>query len=156
VNTLKERIKGRKNFPTEEVDPDNYLSDDEVRNLKKNKETLKFVQEDYYKLYNCVHCGECDTEEERLLLKQRFLEDGNRVKGLDNMIESSRKYRTPYPSNKMRIRKPEGIPAESNTLLTNHLRCHLYYTIVRLIQYFYISFYSYHLILYLIKNKLHS
>jgi len=46
VNTLKERIKGRKNFPTKEVDPDNYLSDDEVRNLIKNKETLKFGQED--------------------------------------------------------------------------------------------------------------
>jgi len=116
VNTLKERIKGRKNFPTEEVDPDNYLSDDEVRNLTKNKETLKFVQEDYYKLYNCVHCGECDTEEERLLLKQRFLEDGNSVDGLDDMIECFRKYRTPYPSNKMRIRTPEGIPKESNTL----------------------------------------
>lgn len=116
MNTLKERIKGRKNFPTEEVDPDNYLSDDEVRNLTKSKETLKFVQEDYYKLYNCVHCGECDTEEERLLLKQRFLEDGNSVEGLDDMIECFRKYRTPYPSNKMRIRTPEGIPKESTTL----------------------------------------
>lgn len=116
MNTLKERIKGRKNFPTEEVDPDNYLSDDEVRNLTKSKETLKFVQEDYYKLYNCVHCGECDTEEERLLLKQRFLEDGNSVEGLDDMIECFRKYRTPYPSNKMRIKTPEGIPKESDTL----------------------------------------
>ncbi len=116
MNTLKERIKGRKNFPTEEVDPDNYLSDDEVRNLTKSKETLKFVQEDYYKLYNCVHCGECDTEEERLLLKQRFLEDGNSVEGLDDMIECFRNYRTPYPSNKMRIRAPEGIPKESDTL----------------------------------------
>jgi len=116
VNTLKERINGRKNFPTEEVDPDNYLSDDEVRNLTKSKKTLKFIQEDYYKLYNCVHCGECDTEEERLLLKQRFLEDGNSVEGLDDMIECFRKYRTPYPSNKMRIRTPEGIPKESNTL----------------------------------------
>ena len=116
MNTLKERIKGRKNFPTEEVDPDNYLSDDQVRNLTKSKETLKFVQEDYYKLYNCVHCGECNTEEERLLLKQRFLKDGNSVEGLDDMIESFRKYRTPYPSNKMRIRTPEGIPKESDTL----------------------------------------
>ncbi len=116
MNTLKERIKGRKNFPTEEVDPDNYLSDDDIRNLTENKETLKFVQEDYYKLYNCVHCGECDTEEERLLLKQRFLEDGNSVEGLADMIECFRNYRTPYPSNKMRIRTPEGIPKESDTL----------------------------------------
>ncbi|MHA1319260.1 MAG: heterodisulfide reductase-related iron-sulfur binding cluster, partial [Promethearchaeota archaeon] len=36
--------------------------------------------------------------------------------GLEDMIECFRKYRTPYPSNKMRIRRPEGIPDESDTL----------------------------------------
>ena len=113
---MKERIKGRKNFPTDEVDPENFLSDDDIRNLIKDKDNIKFEQNDYYKLYNCVHCGECETEEERLLLKQRFLEDGNKVDGLEDMIECFRKYRSPYPSNKMRIRRPEGIPAESDTL----------------------------------------
>ena len=113
---MKERIKGRKNYPTEEVDPDNYLSDDEVRELIKNREKLKFEQNDYYKLYNCVHCGECETEEERLLLKQKYLEEGNTVDGLDEMIECFNKYRTPYPSNKMRIKRPEGIPTKSDTL----------------------------------------
>lgn len=113
---MKERIKGRKNFPTDEVDPENFLSDDEIRNLIKDKDNIKFVQNDYYKLYNCVHCGECETEEERLLLKQKYLEDGNKVDGLEDMIECFRKYRSPYPSNKMRIRRPEGIPAESDTL----------------------------------------
>jgi Fe-S oxidoreductase len=116
VDALKERIKGRKNFPTDEVDPGNFLSDDDVRNLIKDQDKIKFVHDDYYKLYNCVHCGECETEEERLLLKQKYLEDGNKVDGLNEMIECFRKYRTPYPSNKMRIKKPEGIPAESDTL----------------------------------------
>ena len=113
---MKERIKGRKNFPTDEVDPENFLSDDDIRNLIKDKDNIKFEQNDYYKLYNCVHCGECETEEERLLLKQIYLEDGNKVDGLDEMMECFRKYRTPYPSNKMRIKRPEGIPAESDTL----------------------------------------
>ncbi|MHA1459667.1 MAG: hypothetical protein ACTSQR_08410, partial [Promethearchaeota archaeon] len=113
---MKERIKGRKNFPTDEVDPGNFLSDDDVRNMIKDKDSIKFEQNDYYKLYNCVHCGECETEEERLLLKQKFLEDGNKVDGLEDMIECFRKYRSPYPSNKMRIRRPEGILAESDTL----------------------------------------
>ena len=113
---MKERIKGRKNFPTDEVDPENFLSDDDIRNLIKDKDNIKFEQNDYYKLYNCVHCGECETEEERLLLKQKYLEDGNKVDGLEDMIECFRKYRSPYPSNKMRIRRPEGIPAESDTL----------------------------------------
>jgi len=113
---MKERFKGRKNYPTEEVDPDNYLSDSKVRELIKNKEKLRFKQNDYFKLFNCVHCGECDTEEERLLLKQKYLEEGNTVDGLDEMIECFNKYRTPYPSNKMRIKRPEGIPTKSDTL----------------------------------------
>jgi len=113
---MRERIKGRKNFPTDEVDPENFLSDDDIRNLIEDKDNIKFEQNDYYKLYNCVHCGECETEEERLLLKQKYLEDGNKVDGLEDMIECFRKYRSPYPSNKMRIRRPEGIPAESDTL----------------------------------------
>jgi len=113
---MKERIKGRKNFPTEEVEPINYINDDEIIALIKKKDKYTFIQKDYYKLYNCVHCGECDTENERLLLKQKFLEDGNSVEGLDEMIKCFEKYRSPYPSNKMRIKRPEGIPDESDTL----------------------------------------
>ncbi|MHA2289891.1 MAG: heterodisulfide reductase-related iron-sulfur binding cluster [Promethearchaeota archaeon] len=113
---MKERFKGRKNYPTEEVDPENYITDEEVRDLIKNKNSVQFVQKDYYKLYNCVHCGECETEEERLLLKQKFLVEGNKVDGLDEMKECFRKYRTPYPSNKMRIKRPDGISTKSDTL----------------------------------------
>ena len=49
---MKERIKGRKNFPTDEVDPENFLSDDEIRNLIKDKDNVKFVQNDH--LYNHI------------------------------------------------------------------------------------------------------
>ena len=58
------RIKGRKNYPTDEVDPENYISDEDVRKLVETKQDYKFTQEDYYKIYNCVHCGECETEEQ--------------------------------------------------------------------------------------------
>ena len=74
---MKERIKGRKNYPTDEVDPKFFLSDDEIRGLIKKKDKIKFSQDDYTKLYNCVHCGECETESERFLLKQKYIEDGN-------------------------------------------------------------------------------
>jgi len=113
---MKERFKGRKNYPTEEIDPKNFYKDDKVRELIQKKEEFKFNQEHYLKLYNCVHCGECETELERIELKQKFLDDGNQVEGLTEMINCFEKYRTPYPSNKMRIRKPEGIPKESDTL----------------------------------------
>jgi len=116
VIIIKERIKGRKNYPTDEVDPNNFISDIEVWELIKTKDTYKFKQEDYYTLFNCVHCGECDTEIERMELKQKFLEDGNTFDDYKDMVECFEKYRSPYPSNKMRIRRPESIPKESDIL----------------------------------------
>ena len=113
---MKERIKGRKNFPTEEVDPDNFISDDEIRNMVENIENIKFNQEDFFKLYNCVQCGECETDWDRFSLKQKFLEDGNTFEGLEEIIENYEKNRSPYRTNQMRIKKPEGIPETSDTL----------------------------------------
>ncbi|MFW9946349.1 MAG: heterodisulfide reductase-related iron-sulfur binding cluster [Candidatus Odinarchaeota archaeon] len=113
---MDERIKGRKNFPTKEVDPNNFIEDEEIKTMVKNIDNIKFNQEDYYKVYNCVHCGECETEEERITLKQKFLKDGNTVEGLDQMIECFEKFRTPYPSDKMRIKKPKEIAKNSTTL----------------------------------------
>ncbi len=114
---MKERIKGRKNYPTDEVDPENFLSDESVRELINTKETIKFKSEDYYKLFNCVHCGECDTESERISLKQKYVEDGNSFEGINEMVEYFEKFRSPYPTNKMRIKKSKDISRESDTLL---------------------------------------
>ncbi|MHA2391848.1 MAG: heterodisulfide reductase-related iron-sulfur binding cluster [Promethearchaeota archaeon] len=113
---MKERIKGRKNYPTDEVDPVNFLSDDEIRKLMREREEFRFSQNDFKKLYNCVHCGECETENERFQLKQKYIEDGNTFNEVNEMIEYFEKYRSPYPSNKMRIKRPKGIPKESDTL----------------------------------------
>ena len=112
----KERIKGRKNFPTQEIDPINFIEDEEVQKMVKSKDTIKFNQDDFVKLYNCVHCGECSAEKERIMLKQKFLEDGNSFEGLDEIIECFKRNRTPYPTNKMRIKRSEGIPETSDTL----------------------------------------
>ena len=114
--SIKERIKGRKNFPTEEVDPNNFISDDHVKQMVENIENVDFNQDDFDKLYNCVHCGECETEMDRILLKQKFIEDGNSFEGLDELIKNFEEYRSPYPTNKMRIKIPEGIPKISDTL----------------------------------------
>ena len=113
---MKERIKGRENFPTKEVDHENFIDDDNIKRMMEDVDNLNFYQEDYSKLYNCVHCGECETEEDRFALKQKFIEDGNTFEGMDLMIEYFNKYRTPYPTNKMRIKKPSAIPESSETL----------------------------------------
>jgi Fe-S oxidoreductase len=113
---MKQRIKGRKNYPTDEVDPKNFLSDERVKELINNKDKIKFESNDYYRLYNCVHCGECETETERISLKQEFIEDGNSFEGINEMVEYFEKYRSPYPSNKMRIKRYKEISSESETL----------------------------------------
>ena len=114
---VKERIKGRKNYPTDEIDPGNFLSDESVKELIKKKEKIKFKSGDYYKLFNCVHCGECETESERISLKQKYVEDGNAFEGINEMLEYFEKFRSPYPTNKMRIKRFKGISTESETLL---------------------------------------
>ncbi|MFW9987105.1 MAG: heterodisulfide reductase-related iron-sulfur binding cluster [Candidatus Odinarchaeota archaeon] len=113
---MKQRIKGRKNYPTDEVDPINFLSDESVKEMIKKQEYVKFKPEDYYKLYNCVHCGECETEHERIILKQKYIKDGNTFEEMDEMRENFEKYRSPYPTNKMRIKRFKEISNESDTL----------------------------------------
>jgi Fe-S oxidoreductase len=82
----------------------------------KNLDEIAFTQDDYLKIYNCVHCGLCETEMERIKLKEKFLSQGLTLEGLEEMRECFHKYRTPYPTNTMRIKRPDGIPPESDTL----------------------------------------
>ncbi|MFO7797903.1 MAG: (Fe-S)-binding protein [Promethearchaeati archaeon] len=113
---MDERIEGRKNYPTKEVDPKNFIDDDEIREMVKQLDSIEFSEDDYYKVYNCVDCGECDTEEDRIRLKQKYVEQGHIIEDLKNMRQCFEKYRTPYPMNEMRMKIPEGIPEESDTL----------------------------------------
>lgn len=110
------RIKGRENYPTKEVDPEHFIDDEEVKEMIDKLDDLDFKEKDFLKLYNCVDCGECETEEQRIRLKQEFLEQGNTFEGWKEMKECFEEYRTPYPTNEMRIRIPDGIPEESDTL----------------------------------------
>ena len=108
--------KDRKKYPTEEVDAENFYSDDDVKQMVQNLDDIKFKQDDYYKVYNCVHCGLCETERERIKLKETFLKQGFSLEGLKEMRECFEKFRSPYPTNKMRIKRPLEIPEKSDTL----------------------------------------
>ena len=103
--------------PCREIDPEHFVTNEEVKNLLANKKKIKFTQDDYFKLYNCIHCNDCGTAEERFLLKEKFLKDGNQIEGLDEVLETFEKYNSPFTQNKSRIKPVEGIPLESTTLL---------------------------------------
>ncbi|MFX1447229.1 MAG: heterodisulfide reductase-related iron-sulfur binding cluster [Promethearchaeota archaeon] len=105
------------NCPCRDVDPDNFVTNEEVIKLLETKDDYKFNQGDYFRLYNCVHCGACGTHFERFLLKQKFLKDGNNIEGLNEQIEVFKKHGTPFKLNKSRIKPIEGMYAKSKTLL---------------------------------------
>lgn len=107
----------RNECPTAEVDPENFLTNEDIEKLLETKDEYKFKQEDYYKLYNCVHCNECGTSEERMILKQKFLEDGNIIEGLNDVMDVFKEYNTPFKLNKSRIKSIPGVCKESDTLL---------------------------------------
>ncbi|MHA1996486.1 MAG: heterodisulfide reductase-related iron-sulfur binding cluster [Promethearchaeota archaeon] len=109
-------MSSRKKYPTEEVEPENFLDNDEIKRLLETRDAYKFKQEDWIKLLNCVHCNECGTSEDRAALNEKFLKDGNEIPGLEQMSKNFLENGTPYKSNKMRIKRPEGIPSESDTL----------------------------------------
>lgn len=104
-------------YPAQEVDPENFLTNEEVLDLLESKDDYKFTQDYFNKLYNCVHCRECGTSDERIQLKQKFLKDGNSIEGLSEIIEIFERYGTPYPNNKSRVKIPDSIPSYSETLL---------------------------------------
>lgn len=116
IRELDSCMKHRDKYPTREVDPDNFLENEEINSMLDRTDEFTFTQEDWVKLLNCVHCNECETSEERARLNQKFLEDGNTIPGLEAMIHNFKKNGTPYHKNEMRITKPEGIPASSDTL----------------------------------------
>jgi Fe-S oxidoreductase len=102
--------------PSQEVDPENFLNNDQIYDLLAKKDDFIFSQEDELKLLDCIHCNACETSEERAQLNRKFLEDGNEIRDLDRMIDNFNDHRTPYNYGKMRIKPPEGIPKESETL----------------------------------------
>ncbi len=101
--------------PCREADPDHFITNEEVKKLLESD--YRFKQDDYFRVYNCIHCNDCGTSVERFQLKERFLKDGGKIKGLNDTINALETFGTPFTMNKSRVNFPEGIPKESETLL---------------------------------------
>ncbi|TFG03939.1 MAG: (Fe-S)-binding protein [Promethearchaeota archaeon] len=102
--------------PCREIDPENFLSNEEILELLSKKD-FNFEEQDYYKIFNCIHCNACGTSEERFLLKEKFLKHGCKIKGLNEIISNFEKFKSPFIHNKSRVKSIQGISPESNTLL---------------------------------------
>ena len=109
--------KKERKYPAQEVEPESFITNEEVEDLLRTKNEYRFQQEDYKRLYSCVHCRECGTSDERILLKQKFLKDGNKIEGLEETKRIFETYGSPYKDAKRRIKLPNNIPKVSDTLL---------------------------------------
>ncbi|MFX1275361.1 MAG: heterodisulfide reductase-related iron-sulfur binding cluster [Promethearchaeota archaeon] len=103
--------------PCREADPDHFIENEEVKWLVDHQKEYKFSQEDYLRVYNCIHCNDCGTTAERFILKEKFLKDGGRIEGLEDTIKALEIHGTPFIKNKSRVRHFENIPEKSKTLL---------------------------------------
>nr|MDO8118967.1 (Fe-S)-binding protein [Candidatus Sigynarchaeota archaeon] len=106
----------RDKYPCRQVDPDHFVENDEVRKYMKDLDNITFTQDDYMRLYDCVHCNECETSHERACINNKFLNDGNTMPGLDEVLVNFRANGTPYQSSEMKIKRPAGIPDKSDRL----------------------------------------
>jgi Fe-S oxidoreductase len=109
--------KKERDYPVQEVEPESFITNEKVYELLRTRKDYKFTQEDYYKLYSCIHCRECGTSDERLLLKQKFLKDRNKIEGLQEIKKIFKEYGSPYKEAKSRIQLPSDLPKTSDTLL---------------------------------------
>lgn len=103
--------------PCQEADPDHFIINEEVKWLVDHQGEYQFSQKDYLRVYNCIHCNACGTTNERFILKEKFLRDGNKIEGLKATVKNLETHGTPFILNKSRVKHFEGISENSNTLL---------------------------------------
>ena len=103
--------------PCQEADPDHFITNNEVKWLVENQDKYQFSPEDYLRVYNCIHCNECGTTNERFILKDKYLRDGNKIEGLDDTIKNLKSHGTPFIHNKSRVKFSDDKPEYSDTLL---------------------------------------
>ena len=103
--------------PCQEADPEHFITNDEIKWLIEHQDEYHFTQEDYLRVYNCIHCNDCGTTNERFILKEKFLRDGNKIEGLEDTIKNLETLGTPFIHNKSRVKFSDNIPENSHTLL---------------------------------------
>lgn len=108
--------KNRKRYPCEEVCPEDFISDEIIKQMIENKSKNIYSYEDWRRIFNCVHCNECNLSSERMAVLKDYLDAGFRYPGYEEILNNFQKFDTPYSTNQMRINKPKNIAKESKTL----------------------------------------
>jgi Fe-S oxidoreductase len=111
------KVKDRKVCPTKEVDPDHFLEPDQAAYFHFYPKQFKPNTENFLGTFNCVHCNACKTSNSRYHLKRELHNAGLQARSTEVMLESYRKYDTPFHQSAYRLKIPPEVPKDSDTLL---------------------------------------
>ena len=71
----------------------------------------------FHEVFNCVHCNACETSNARYYLKRKLHNADLKSQYTGIMIESFEKFDTPFNQSNYRLKIPEEVPKDSDTLL---------------------------------------
>jgi len=111
------KIEYRYICPTKEVDPNHYMEPDLVTLLYLFPKLFKINKERFVEVFNCVHCNACKMDMARFYTKKKLIDNGFISNSTKIMRESFRKWGTPFNTNKYRVKIPETLQKDSDTLL---------------------------------------
>ncbi|HUX99154.1 MAG TPA: (Fe-S)-binding protein [Candidatus Deferrimicrobium sp.] len=110
-------IKERFLCPTKEVDIDHFIEPDLACFLDIFQKLFRPNQKTFLEVFNCVHCNACKTSNSRYFLKRNLHQAGLGSRSTDIMLKSYEKYGTPFNQSEYRLKVPQEIPKDSDTLL---------------------------------------
>ncbi len=110
------KIEDRKLCPTKEVDAEHFMEPDLACFYYFYPKRFILDAENFQKVYNCVHCNACLTSNSRYFLKRRLHQAGFKSKSTEIMLESYRKFGTPFHQSKYRLKIPPEVSKDSDTL----------------------------------------
>ncbi|MFX1294526.1 MAG: heterodisulfide reductase-related iron-sulfur binding cluster [Promethearchaeota archaeon] len=110
-------IEERNLCPTKETDADHFIEPDLACFLYIFQKLFKPNRKNFYEVFNCVHCNGCKTSNSRYYLKRKLYNTGFKSRSTEVILESYEKFNTPFNRSKYRLKIPEEVPKDSDTLL---------------------------------------
>jgi len=110
------KIEEREQCPTKEVDKEHFMEPDLAWLLHLLPFLFKPNKENFYAIFNCVHCNACETSNSRYYLKRYLQNSGFKSKYTEIMNKSFKQFDTPFSQSEYRLKIPEGVQKDSDTL----------------------------------------
>ena len=111
------KVEVRELCPTKEVDGAHFIEPDLAWFLHLFSKLFIPSKKFFVEVFNCVHCNACETSNSRYYLKRKLHNSDFISKDTELMVDSFKKFDTPFNQSDYRLKIPEQVPKKSDTLL---------------------------------------